>query len=158
FEKTRVLNPEPTPSVLRGIRRNLDAMFPQLADTPIVESWAGMIESSPDVIPIIDVIDSLPGFHVATGFSGHGFGIGPGAGKAIAGMLMGKETGIDISEFRLSRFFDGSPIRPQASIWARWPGTRIVTMPRPRLEFVTVRLWRVSAKPSGWKSAWAHRS
>lgn len=116
FEKTRVLNPEPTPSVLRGIRRNLDAMFPQLADTPIVESWAGMIESSPDVIPIIDVIDSLPGFHVATGFSGHGFGIGPGAGKAIAGMLMGKETGIDISEFRLSRFFDGSPIRPQASI------------------------------------------
>jgi glycine/D-amino acid oxidase-like deaminating enzyme len=116
FEKTRVLDPEPTPSVLSGIRKNLDAIFPQLADTPIVESWAGMIESSPDVVPIIDSIDKLKGFHVATGFSGHGFGIGPGAGKAIAGMLSGKDSGIDISALRLSRFFDGSPIRPQATI------------------------------------------
>lgn len=116
FEVTRVLNPKPTPSVLRGIRRNLDAVFPQMSNTPIVESWAGMIESSPDVVPIIDGIGSIPGFHVATGFSGHGFGIGPGAGKAIAGMLTGKDSGIDISEFRLGRFFDGSPIRPQSSI------------------------------------------
>jgi glycine/D-amino acid oxidase-like deaminating enzyme len=116
FEKTRVLNPDPTPSVLKGIRQNLDAVFPQLAATPIVESWAGMIESSPDVVPVIDSVDQIRGFHVATGFSGHGFGIGPGAGKAIAGMLSGKDSGIDISALRLARFFDGSPIRPQATI------------------------------------------
>jgi glycine/D-amino acid oxidase-like deaminating enzyme len=116
FEKTRVLNPPPTPSVLKGIRRNLDTMFPQLANTPIVESWAGTIESSPDVVPIIDSIDSVRGFHVATGFSGHGFGLGPGAGKAIAGMLTGEDTGIDLLPLRLSRFFDGSPIRPQSAI------------------------------------------
>ncbi len=116
FEAKRVLNPAATPRVVRGIRRNLDRMFPQLKDTPIVESWAGMIESSPDVAPIIDAIDSLPGFHVATGFSGHGFGLGPGAGKAIAGMLTGEDSGIDISGLKLGRFFDGSPIRPQGSI------------------------------------------
>jgi glycine/D-amino acid oxidase-like deaminating enzyme len=116
FEDTRVLNPSPTPGVLKGIRRNLDTMFPQLASTPIVESWAGMIESSPDVVPIIDSIDRIAGFHVATGFSGHGFGIGPGAGKAIAGMLTGADTGIDLAEFKLGRFFDGSPIRPRSSI------------------------------------------
>ncbi|MCP4302369.1 MAG: FAD-binding oxidoreductase [Gammaproteobacteria bacterium] len=116
FEATRVLNPAPSKRVLKGIRRNLDTIFPQLKNTPIVESWAGMIESSPDVVPIIDAIDSLPGFHVATGFSGHGFGIGPGAGKAIAGMLTGRDSGIDISALRLHRFFDGSRIRPQASI------------------------------------------
>ena len=116
FEETRVLNPDPTPGVLKGLRRNLDKVFPQLKDTPVVETWAGMIESSPDVVPIIDSIDKLPGFHVATGFSGHGFGIGPGAGKAVAGMLTGADSGIAISAFRLSRFFDGSPIRPQAGI------------------------------------------
>jgi glycine/D-amino acid oxidase-like deaminating enzyme len=116
FEETRVLNPSPTPGVLKGIRRNLDTMFPQLASTPIVESWAGMIESSPDVVPIIDSIDRIAGFYVATGFSGHGFGIGPGAGKAIAGMLTGVDTGIDLAEFKLGRFFDGSPIRPQSGI------------------------------------------
>jgi len=116
FEKTRVLNPEPSQKVLKGIRRNIDRIFPQLADTPIVESWAGMVETSPDVVPMIDAIDAIPGFHIATGFSGHGFGLGPGAGKAIAGMLTGEDTGIDIRPLRLSRFFDGSPIRPQATI------------------------------------------
>jgi glycine/D-amino acid oxidase-like deaminating enzyme len=116
FEKTRVLDPEPSQRVVKGIRRNLDAMFPQLASTPIVESWAGMVETSPDVVPMIDAIEELPGFHIATGFSGHGFGLGPGAGKAIAGMLTGADTGIDIAPLRLGRFFDGTPIRPQSTI------------------------------------------
>jgi len=116
FEETRVLNPSPTPSVLKGIRKNLDTIFPTMKHTPIVESWAGMIEASPDIIPIIDGIKEVPGFHIATGFSGHGFGIGPGAGKAIAAMLVGADSGIDLSSMRLQRFFDGSPIRPQAGI------------------------------------------
>jgi len=116
FEKTRVLNPEPSAKVLRGIRKNLDAMFPQLADTPIVESWAGMVETSPDVVPMIGPVEGRPGFYIATGFSGHGFGLGPGAGKAIAGMLTNTDTGIDIAALRLGRFFDGSPIKPQSTI------------------------------------------
>ena len=116
FEQTRVLNPAPSQMVLKGIRRNFDKMFPQLADTPIVESWAGMVETSPDVVPMISAIDEIPGFHIATGFSGHGFGLGPGAGKAIAGLLTGNDTGIDLAPLRLSRFFDGSPIRPQSTI------------------------------------------
>ena len=116
FEKTRVLNPEPSAKVLRGIRKNLDIMFPQLADTPIVESWAGMVETSPDVVPMIGPVEGKPGFYIATGFSGHGFGLGPGAGKAIAGMLTNTDTGIDIAPLRLGRFFDGSPIKPQSTI------------------------------------------
>ena len=116
FEKTRVLNPEPNPRVVRSIRRNLDRVFPQLASSPIVESWAGMIDTSPDVVPIIGQHDETPGFHIAAGFSGHGFGIGPGAGKAIAGMLTGRDNGVDLSPFRLSRFFDGTPIRPQSIV------------------------------------------
>jgi glycine/D-amino acid oxidase-like deaminating enzyme len=87
-----------------------------MKNTPLVESWAGMIEASPDVVPIIDAVQEIPGFHVATGFSGHGFGIGPGAGKAIAAMLSGADSSIDLSAMRLGRFFDGSPIRPQAGI------------------------------------------
>jgi glycine/D-amino acid oxidase-like deaminating enzyme len=61
-------------------------------------------------------INRLPGFYLATGFSGHGFGLGLGAGKAIAGMLTGSDSGIDLSQLRLERFFDGSPIRPQRSV------------------------------------------
>ena len=116
FEKTRVLNPAPSNRVLKGIRENLGTVFPQLADTKLVEAWAGMIETTPDVIPVIDQAKSLPGFYIATGFSGHGFGIGPGAGKAIAGMLTGTDTGIPLNEFRLSRFFDGTRLELQSSV------------------------------------------
>ena len=114
FEKRRVLDPAPSPSVLKKLRRNVDALFPALRGVPFVESWAGMIEASPDVVPIID--EALPGFYVATGFSGHGFGIGPGAGRAIAALVSGAQPEVDLGDFRLQRFFDGSPIRPQASI------------------------------------------
>ena len=116
FEKTRVLDPEPNPRALRGMRENIDELFPQLAGAEIVESWAGVVETSPDVVPIIEESEMIPGFFIATGFSGHGFGIGPGAGKAAAGLLTGNDSGIDLSPFRLSRFFDGSPIRPHHSV------------------------------------------
>ena len=110
FEKIRVLNPSPSQRTVRRIRKNLSAVYPALEHTAIVESWAGMIETTPDVVPVICPEESLPGFFIATGLSGHGFGIGPGAGKAAAGMLMDKDSGIDITPFRRSRFFDGSPL------------------------------------------------
>lgn len=116
FEAVRVLNPRPTPSVVRGIRRNMDELFPALKGVDIVEAWAGMVETTPDVVPVICPAATLPGFFIATGFSGHGFGLGPGAGRAIAAMLTGEECGIDLSPFRLERFFDGSPIRPHSSV------------------------------------------
>jgi glycine/D-amino acid oxidase-like deaminating enzyme len=116
FEKNRVLNPKPSQSVISGIRVNLAETFPELANVAIAETWAGMVETSPDVVPIICAIDKVPGFHLATGFSGHGFGIGPGAGKAIAGMLTATDSGIDLDQLRLERFFDGSPIRPQSTV------------------------------------------
>jgi glycine/D-amino acid oxidase-like deaminating enzyme len=111
-----VLNPEPSRRILHKIKRNLGKVFPPLADTPIAESWAGIVETTPDVVPVIGEVGDTAGFYVATGFSGHGFGIGPGAGKALAAMLTGEESPIDLTPFRLERFFDGSPIRPQSSI------------------------------------------
>lgn len=116
FEKTRVLNPEPNPRVLKNIREDLDKAFPQLASAKLVETWAGMIETTPDVIPVIDQAEAITGFYIATGFSGHGFGIGPGAGKAIAAMLTNTDCGIPIDEFRLSRFFDGTKLEIQTSV------------------------------------------
>jgi glycine/D-amino acid oxidase-like deaminating enzyme len=116
FEETRVLNPAPSKRVLRYIRRSLYEVFPQLAGVDLVESWAGMVETTPDVVPIIGEVGDARGFHIATGLSGHGFGIGPGCGKAVAAMLTGADNPIDLSPFRLSRFFDGTPIRPQTTI------------------------------------------
>jgi glycine/D-amino acid oxidase-like deaminating enzyme len=58
----------------------------------------------------------VPGLILAAGFSGHGFGIGPGAGRLVAGMVSGTAASSALAGFRLSRFFDGSPIVPGPAI------------------------------------------
>jgi glycine/D-amino acid oxidase-like deaminating enzyme len=116
FERSRVLNPQPNERVLKNIRKNLDDVFPQLSGIEFTESWAGMVETTPDVVPVMCESDAIPGFYIATGLSGHGFGIGPAAGKAMAAIVTGNDPGIDMSPFRLNRFFDGSPMRLESLI------------------------------------------
>jgi glycine/D-amino acid oxidase-like deaminating enzyme len=112
FERERVLSRAPEPRVLGQMREGLRACFPEIADAPFVETWGGMIETSPDVLPIISGVEGLEGFTIATGFSGHGFGIGPGAGQLVADMVRGETNPAELAAFHLGRFFDGSPIRP----------------------------------------------
>ena len=69
-----------------------------------------MIDALPDVVPVLDRADGTDGLWIATGFSGHGFGIGPGAGKVIAKLIQGQESGFDLQRFRFSRFSDGSEL------------------------------------------------
>jgi glycine/D-amino acid oxidase-like deaminating enzyme len=116
FEHQRMLQPEPEKQVLHQIRAALDRYFPEIAPAAFVETWGGMIETSPDVLPVISRVDGHEGFLLASGFSGHGFGIGPGAGKLIADMVRGVADRNEVQAFRLQRFFDGSPIRPGPSI------------------------------------------
>ena len=78
-------------------------LFPQLMNAKIIESWGGLIDVTPDAVPVISPVEKNPGFYLATGFSGHGFGIGPGAGSTISKMILNKPT-IDLQEFRLDRF------------------------------------------------------
>ena len=106
FEETRVMNPMPSRKILGEAAANLRRLFPQLKDVEIVETWAGMIDVTPDAVPVIAAVAELPGFHLATGFSGHGFGIGPGAGKLAAEMLTGAPSTVDMTPFRLERFFE----------------------------------------------------
>ena len=116
FERERVLNPKPEPRIIREMRSAIARWLPELAACPFVETWAGMIDATPDVLPIIEPVESIAGFYLATGFSGHGFGIGPGAGKLLAGMVRGSADPAALAGFRRSRFFDGSPIVPGPAI------------------------------------------
>jgi glycine/D-amino acid oxidase-like deaminating enzyme len=73
-----------------------------------------MIDVTPDAVPVISGVDALPGFFIATGFSGHGFGIGPAAGRLVADLVTGESPLVDPKDFRFSRFSDGSRPRPIA--------------------------------------------
>ncbi|MDX8522349.1 NAD(P)/FAD-dependent oxidoreductase [Mesorhizobium dulcispinae] len=112
FERMRVLDPAPERSRVRSIERNFRRLFPQLESVRLKASWAGMIDAMPDVVPVVDRVQAIIGLVVATGMSGHGFGIGPGIGRVVSDLIQGNEIGHDLSRFRLSRFSDGSAIRP----------------------------------------------
>ncbi len=104
FEAVRVLDPAPRQNVLKEARRALTQAFPVFADMQVMDSWAGLIDVTPDAVPVIDQVGQTPGFFIATGFSGHGFGIGPGAGRLMADLISGDTPLVDPAPFRLSRF------------------------------------------------------
>jgi glycine/D-amino acid oxidase-like deaminating enzyme len=110
FERNRVLDPRPDRALNRAAHQAMVRLFPQFRDVPIVQEWAGYIDVTPDVVPYIGSIGAVPGLTVAAGFSGHGFGIGPGAGRLAADLATGQTPSVDPAPFRLSRFEDGSPI------------------------------------------------
>ncbi|CAM5763017.1 D-amino-acid oxidase [Labrys miyagiensis] len=116
YEKVRVLDPAPDQRYLRQALDGLTRMYPVFAGANIVQQWAGLIDVMPDAIPVISPVDALPGLVIATGFSGHGFGIGPGAGRLVADIVTGAKPIVDPHEFRFSRFSDGSKPRPIAGI------------------------------------------
>ena len=110
FEAARVLDPEPNATLNGEALAAMIALYPQFRDVPIVQRWAGYIDVTPDVVPYISPVGTLPGLTVAAGFSGHGFGIGPAAGRLAAELAIGAEPSVDPTPFRASRFNDGSPI------------------------------------------------
>jgi len=116
FEQVRILEPEPVNDVLDGAAKALKEYYPVFKPMKIAERWAGAIDAVPDAVPIISKVEKLPGFHLCTGFSGHGFGLGPGAGKLMAEIVTGEAPCVDPSPFRYTRFFDGSNPRPTTGL------------------------------------------
>ncbi|MGE0716560.1 MAG: NAD(P)/FAD-dependent oxidoreductase [Alphaproteobacteria bacterium] len=112
FEKVRVMDPPPLQSALEELKKLVARDFPVFKDMQVARTWGGLIDATPDAVPVISAVDALPGFYVATGFSGHGFGIGPGAGRLVADLVAGDAPIVDPRELRLSRYFDGSNPRP----------------------------------------------
>ena len=112
FERMRVLDPAPSPVVIRRIEERLGERYPALKGVKLAEAWAGMIDVTPDAVPILGEVGQIGGLHLATGLSGHGFGIGPAIGRIMADLLTGRPPGHDLTRFRPDRFSDGSKIVP----------------------------------------------
>ena len=75
-----------------------------MLDYGISTGWAGLYEITPDRNQIIDRSTEVEGLLIATGYSGHGFLMGPATGEIVRDLYHGKEPGYDISSFALDRF------------------------------------------------------
>ena len=110
FETVRTLDPAPTQKFNDVALDAFRALFPALGHVRVAQAWAGYIDVTPDAVPVISAAQQVPGMFIATGFSGHGFGIGPGAGKLMADIVANDRPLVDPRAFRLSRFSDGTKI------------------------------------------------
>jgi glycine/D-amino acid oxidase-like deaminating enzyme len=104
MERVRVLDPKPDPATIKDTRRRVIELLPQLKDAKITDAWAGFVDSTPDGVPGIGEVPGVPGFILAAGFSGHGFGIGPGAGHLVADLATGAKPIVDPKPYQPERF------------------------------------------------------
>lgn len=103
FEQVRTLDPLANPALNQEAMRNLRAAWPVFQQAEMAESWAGVIDVTPDSNPVIGPVASMPGLTLATGFSGHGFGTSPAAGQLAADLVTGHTPLIDPASYRFER-------------------------------------------------------
>jgi glycine/D-amino acid oxidase-like deaminating enzyme len=112
FERIRILNPVPSQKALKVALRSAAQIFPAFENLKVEQGWAGAIDATPDALPVISEVTTQRGLFLISGFSGHGFGIGPGAGYLMSDLVRGISPRVDPEPFRFSRFSDGSQLMP----------------------------------------------
>jgi len=111
MEAMRILDPKVDEGAVRLTRIRAAELAPAIAPAATLGSWAGFVDSTPDGVPTIGEVDSVGGLIVAAGFSGHGFGIGPGAGRLICDIATGAPPIVDPGPYRLARFGRGGRVQ-----------------------------------------------
>jgi sarcosine oxidase subunit beta len=79
-------------------------IFPFLKRVKIIRAFSGLTHWTPDEIPILDQAPTITNLFLATGFSGHGFCLGPMVGKLMSEWIVDGKSSLDLSGFKWTRF------------------------------------------------------
>ena len=104
----RAEEPMPDERSVEGALDRFHSLLPSQAAARTGRRWAGNIDYTPDAAPVIERLDEPGGLVVATGFSGHGFALGPAGGLLASELALEEHTSVDTHPFRLARFADGA--------------------------------------------------
>ena len=89
------------PEVIRTATHRL----PSIEQSDIRTAWAGLIEQTPDGLPIVGKVPDVEGFILANGMNGHGFMLSPAIGRAVAELVLdGVSSSVDVGELGIERF------------------------------------------------------
>ena len=114
FAHTVGIEPEPNHNTVETMMERFINLFPSLASVGVKRVWAGRIDATPDAAPVLGTVANPRGFIFATGFSGHGFAMGPVVGKVISELILDGKPSIDILPLRHSRFAENDMDKPKA--------------------------------------------
>lgn len=98
----------PSPGMVRDLVALVAHVLPIAGRARVSRTWTGVVDLTPDALPVIDAPASVAGLVVAAGFSGHGFCLGPVSGLLCADLALGRMPRHDLAAFRLARFRQGS--------------------------------------------------
>jgi sarcosine oxidase subunit beta len=91
-------------------------IVPAFATAQIEDYWAGLIDLTPDAIPVIDGDIGVEGLVVTMGFSGHGFCLGPITGKLVSDLVQERPARLAIEPFKYSRFHNSREFTEEATL------------------------------------------
>ena len=95
---------QPTGNQVAEMIQRISQVLPALGNAGVARIWGGLIDLTPDALPVLDGDCGIEGLIVAAGFSGHGFGIGPMVGRVLADLALGRAPDTSVDAFRLNRF------------------------------------------------------
>lgn len=98
----------PTTGQIAALTSMAVRLIPGIADISMARSWGGLIDQTADALPVIEAISGIDGLVVATGFSGHGFCLGPVTGEILADLAVEGVTRHPIAPFTLARLKRGN--------------------------------------------------
>jgi sarcosine oxidase subunit beta len=84
------------------------AVLPALTEARVARVWGGLLDMTPDALPVIECSPHVEGLVVAAGFSGHGFCLGPVTGQIVRDLVLEGATAYPIAPFRGDRFVDAA--------------------------------------------------
>ncbi|MGN6769319.1 MAG: NAD(P)/FAD-dependent oxidoreductase [Rhizobiaceae bacterium] len=98
--------PEVQPPIasLSQVADEMARLLPGAVETPVEAIWAGLIDMTPDALPVLDAAPNVEGLVLGMGFSGHGFCLGPITGRILAALALSEEPGFDLKPFAVDRF------------------------------------------------------
>jgi len=82
---------------------------PSLKGLQMRRFWGGSIDLTPDALPVLDRLPEVEGIYLASGFSGHGFGIAPAVGHILYHLILGTASELAFQSFALERFEKNQP-------------------------------------------------
>ena len=95
---------KPSDDEISQLKALVSQFLPALEKSEPEKSWGGLIDLTPDALPVIDHSPNHSGLVIGAGFSGHGFGIAPTTGRILAALVTGEPISHDITPFRIDRF------------------------------------------------------
>ncbi|UOM34083.1 FAD-binding oxidoreductase [Acuticoccus sp. I52.16.1] len=91
-----------TKQIATTIARTVEVL-PVVGEARFQAFWGGLLDLTPDSLPVIDHVPGMDNAVVAAGFSGHGFCLGPVTGPLAADLALGRAPRFDLAAFRFDR-------------------------------------------------------